>query len=224
MALWSAAATAGSGPTVLVLGDSLSAAYGIAQDRGWVALLQQRLAERRLPHRLVNASVSGETTRGGLTRLPRLLEEHRPGLVVIELGANDGLRGISDRVLADNLRGLVEAATKSGARVLLLGVRLPPNYGAAFNSRFDRVFDEVARETQTPLVPFFLKGVAEDRALMLPTACIRPRRRSRSCSRTSGRRWSPCSRRRVEGRRDFAPYGAEGRDRSARRNPMAERR
>ena len=168
MALWSAAATAGSGPTVLVLGDSLSAAYGIAQDRGWVALLQQRLAERRLPHRLVNASVSGETTRGGLTRLPRLLEEHRPGLVVIELGANDGLRGISDRVLADNLRGLVEAATKSGARVLLLGVRLPPNYGAAFNSRFDRVFDEVARETQTSLVPFFLKGVAEDRALMLP--------------------------------------------------------
>jgi len=168
VALWSAAATAGSGPTVLVLGDSLSAAYGIAQDRGWVALLQQRLAERGLPHRLVNASVSGETTRGGLTRLPRLLEEHRPGLVVIELGANDGLRGISDRVLADNLRGLVEAATKSGARVLLLGVRLPPNYGAAFNSRFDRVFDEVARETQTSLVPFFLKGVAEDRALMLP--------------------------------------------------------
>ena len=168
LALWSAAATAGSGPTVLVLGDSLSAAYGIAQDRGWVALLQQRLAERGLPHRLVNASVSGETTRGGLTRLPRLLEEHRPGLVVIELGANDGLRGISDRVLADNLRGLVEAATKSGARVLLLGVRLPPNYGAAFNSRFDRVFDEVARETQTSLVPFFLKGVAEDRALMLP--------------------------------------------------------
>lgn len=168
MALWSAAATAGSAPTVLILGDSLSAAYGIPQDRGWVALLQQRLAERGLPHRLVNASVSGETTRGGLTRLPRLLEEHRPGLVVIELGANDGLRGFSDRVFADSLRGLVEAATKSGARVLLLGVRLPPNYGAVFNARFDRVFDEVARETQTPLVPFFLKGVAEDRALMLP--------------------------------------------------------
>ncbi len=168
MTLWGSVAAAASAPTVLVLGDSLSAAYGIAQDRGWVALLQRRLADRGLPHRIVNASVSGETTRGGLTRLPRLLEEHRPDLVVIELGANDGLRGISDRVLADNLRGLVETSTGSGARVLLLGIRLPPNYGAAFNARFDRVFDEVARETQTPLVPFFLKGVAEDRELMLP--------------------------------------------------------
>ncbi|MCU0767817.1 MAG: GDSL-type esterase/lipase family protein, partial [Gammaproteobacteria bacterium] len=98
LVLWSAAATAGSGPAVLILGDSLSAAYGIPQDRGWVALLQRRIAERGLPHRIVNASVSGETTRGGLTRLPRLLEEHRPSLVVIELGANDGLRGIADRV------------------------------------------------------------------------------------------------------------------------------
>jgi acyl-CoA thioesterase-1 len=168
LVLWSAAATAGGSPAVLILGDSLSAAYGIPQDRGWVALLQRRLAERGLPHRIVNASVSGETTRGGLTRLPRLLEEHRPGLVVIELGANDGLRGIADRVLADNLRALVEMSKGSGARVLLLGIRLPPNYGAAFNARFDRVFDEVARETLTPLVPFFLKGVAEDRALMLP--------------------------------------------------------
>ncbi|MCU0972028.1 MAG: arylesterase [Gammaproteobacteria bacterium] len=168
LTLWGSVAAAASAPTVLVLGDSLSAAYGIAQDRGWVALLQRRLADRGLPHRIVNASVSGETTRGGLTRLPRLLEEHRPDLVVIELGANDGLRGISDRVLADNLRALVETSTGSGARVLLLGIRLPPNYGAAFNARFDRVFDEVARETQTPLVPFFLKGVAEDRELMLP--------------------------------------------------------
>lgn len=166
--LWSVAATAGNGSTVLVLGDSLSAAYGIPQDRGWVALLQRRLAERGLPHRIVNASVSGETTRGGLTRLPRLLEAHRPTLVVIELGANDGLRGISDRVLADNLRGLVETSKGAGARVLLLGIRLPPNYGAAFNARFDRVFREVARETETPLVPFFLEGVAEDRDLMLP--------------------------------------------------------
>ncbi len=168
LVLWSAAATAGSGPAVLILGDSLSAAYGIPQDRGWVALLQRRIAERGLPHRIVNASVSGETTRGGLTRLPRLLEEHRPSLVVIELGANDGLRGIADRVLAENLRALVEMSKVSGARVLLLGIRLPPNYGAAFNARFDRVFDEVARETLTPLVPFFLKGVAEERALMLP--------------------------------------------------------
>ena len=168
MTLWGSVATAASAPTVLVLGDSLSAAYGIAQDRGWVALLQRRLADRGLPHRIVNASVSGETTRGGLTRLPRLLDEHRPDLVVIELGANDGLRGISDRVLADNLRALVETSKGSGARVLLLGIRLPPNYGAAFNARFDRVFDAVARETQTPLVPFFLKGVAEDRDLMLP--------------------------------------------------------
>jgi acyl-CoA thioesterase-1 len=162
---WGAAWAA---PTVLVLGDSLSAAYGIPEDRGWVALLQRRLAEAGYQHRVVNASVSGETSVGGLNRLPRLLAEHTPAVVVVELGANDGLRGIAPKVLDENLRAAVAAARGAGARVLLLGVRLPPNYGGAFNARFERVYAGVADETGTPLVPFFLEGVAEDRALMLP--------------------------------------------------------
>ena len=153
---------------MLILGDSLSAAYGIPEDRGWVALLQRRLLETGHPHRVVNASVSGETSVGGLNRLPRLLAEHAPALVVLELGANDGLRGFAPQVLGDNLRAMVAASREAGAQVLLLGVRLPPNYGGAFNARFERVYATVADETGTPLVPFFLEGVAEDRALMLP--------------------------------------------------------
>jgi acyl-CoA thioesterase-1 len=159
---------AAAAPTVLVLGDSLSAAYGIAEDRGWVALLQQRLAEHGFPHRVVNASVSGETSVGGRNRLPRLLEEHRPAVLVVELGANDGLRGISPQVFSENLAAIVATGQDAGARVLLLGVRLPPNYGAIFNARFERVYASVADDTGTALVPFFLEGVAEDRGLMLP--------------------------------------------------------
>lgn len=162
---WGAAWAA---PTVLVLGDSLSAAYGIPEDRGWVALLQQRLTEAGLPHRVVNASVSGETSVGGRTRLPRLLAEHSPVVVVVALGANDGLRGIAPKVLGENLTAMVGAAREAGAEVLLLGVKLPPNYGGAFNARFERVYASVADDTDTPLVPFFLEGVAESRALMLP--------------------------------------------------------
>ncbi len=162
---WGAASAA---PTVLILGDSLSAAYGIPQDRGWVALLQRRLTEAGLPHRVVNASVSGETSAGGLSRLPRLLAEHAPALVVVELGANDGLRGIAPKVLGENLSALIGAARGAGAQVLLLGVKLPPNYGGAFNARFERTYASVAGETGTALVPFFLEGVAEDRSLMLP--------------------------------------------------------
>ena len=153
---------------MLVLGDSLSAAYGIPEDRGWVALLQRRLTEAGYPHRVVNASASGETSIGGLNRLPRLLAEHSPVVVVVELGANDGLRGIAPKVLGENLTAMVSAARAIGARVLLLGVKLPPNYGGAFNARFERVYASVADETATTLVPFFLEGVAEDRALMLP--------------------------------------------------------
>jgi len=163
---WLTAAAAA--PTVLVLGDSLSAAYGIAEDRGWVALLQQRLAARGYPHRVVNASVSGETSVGGRNRLPRLLEEHRPAVLVVELGANDGLRGISPQVFRENLAAIIAAGQEGGARVLLLGVKLPPNYGAIFNARFERVYASVADDTGTALVPFFLDGVAEDRKLMLP--------------------------------------------------------
>jgi acyl-CoA thioesterase-1 len=163
-----ACGAAWAAPTVLIFGDSLSAAYGIPEDRGWVALLQRRLAETGHPHRVVNASVSGETSVGGLNRLPRLLAEHAPAVVVLELGANDGLRGFAPQVLGDNLRAMVAASRGAGAQVLLLGVRLPPNYGGAFNARFERVYATVADETDAPLVPFFLEGVAEDRALMLP--------------------------------------------------------
>jgi acyl-CoA thioesterase-1 len=163
-----ACGAAWAAPTVLILGDSLSAAYGIPEDRGWVALLQRRLAETGHPHRVVNASVSGETSVGGLNRLPRLLAEHAPAVVVLELGANDGLRGFAPQVLGDNLRAIVAASRGAGAQVLLLGVRLPPNYGGAFNARFERVYAAVADETDIPLVPFFLEGVAEDRTLMLP--------------------------------------------------------
>jgi len=155
-------------PVLLVLGDSLSAAYGIGQDRGWVALMQQRLAERGHPHRVVNASVSGETSAGGLARLPQLLGQHRPAVVVIELGANDGLRAIPAKVLGENLRAMIDLAQAGGARVLLLGIRLPPNYGAVFNTRFEKVYAEVAAEKGVALEPFFLRGVAEQRALMQP--------------------------------------------------------
>jgi acyl-CoA thioesterase-1 len=165
--LASGLASAGS-PVLLVLGDSLSAAYNIGQDRGWVSLMQRRLARDGYPHRVVNASISGETSGGGLARLPRLLEEHRPAVVVIELGANDGLRALSAKVLGDNLRAMITASRAAGARVLLLGIRLPPNYGAAFNARFEKVYAEVAAEAGVALEPFFLRGIAERRELMLP--------------------------------------------------------
>ena len=164
----SCVAARAAAPTVLVLGDSLSAAYGIAEDRGWVALLQRRLAEMGFPHEVVNASVSGETSGGGLSRLPQLLAEHSPAVVVVELGANDGLRGIAPKVLGENLTAIIAAARRAGARVLLLGVRLPPNYGSVFNSRFERVYAGVAEETNSSFVPFFMEGVAEDRSLMQP--------------------------------------------------------
>lgn len=155
-------------PVLLVLGDSLSAAYGIGQDRGWVTLMQQRLVERGYPHRVVNASVSGETSAGGLARLPQLLGQHGPAVVVLELGANDGLRAIPAKVLGENLGAMIDAAQAAGAKVLLLGIRLPPNYGAAFNARFEKVYAEVAAEKGVAVEPFFLRGVAEQRTLMQP--------------------------------------------------------
>lgn len=153
-------------PLILVLGDSLSAAYGIDSNKGWVALLRERLSERGRAERIVNASVSGETTAGGVTRLSPLLERHRPDILVIQLGANDGLRGLPfDRTDA-NLTRLVQLGQASGAQVLLVGIRLPPNYGAAFTKGFQAIFPAVAKREGVPLVPWFLEGVAEDRALM----------------------------------------------------------
>ena len=153
-------------PTILVLGDSLSAAYGLRTEEGWVALLERRLVQAGLDYRVVNASISGDTTGGGLTRLPQALERHRPHLVVIELGANDGLRGLPFREIEANLTAQIGLARAAGAQVLLVGVRLPPNYGAAYTEGFQASLRKVAEAEAVPLAPDLLAGVAEDRQLM----------------------------------------------------------
>lgn len=165
-ALLFAPPVAAGAPVILVFGDSLSAGYGIDVREGWVALLQQRVQQQGYPHTVVNASVSGETTAGGRTRLPGALARHRPALVILELGANDGLRGLSLAQTRDNLAAMVRAAQKSGARVLLIGIHLPPNYGPAYTRSFHEIFGDLARRYRTALVPFLLEGVALDRTLM----------------------------------------------------------
>jgi acyl-CoA thioesterase-1 len=164
----------GSPPVLLVVGDSLSAAYGMETARGWVALLEERILTGGWSYRVVNASISGDTTRGGRSRLASLLERHRPAVVVIELGGNDGLRGIPPEETERNLEAMVRAADSAGARVLLVGIRLPPNYGTAFNERFRAVFGNVAARQGVPLVPFLLEGVGGDPGLMLEDG-IHPR-------------------------------------------------
>jgi len=151
-------------PTLLVLGDSLSAEYGLARDTGWVKLLEARLAQESLDYRVVNASISGETTAGGRSRLPALLSEWRPAVVVIELGANDGLRGLPLSSMESNLREMAQAARKSGAKVLIVGTRLPPNYGRELGARFHAVFARVAKDSDAAVAPFILEGFAEDLA------------------------------------------------------------
>ena len=141
---------------LLVLGDSISAAYGIEEAQGWVQLLRERLGEVEV----VNASISGETSSGGLARLPRLLQEHKPRWLIVELGGNDGLRGYSPQALQSNLQQMVQMAEKAGTRVLLLGMRIPPNYGRAYTEAFSAVYPQVARAEKVPLVPFFLEPVA----------------------------------------------------------------
>lgn len=165
--LWMLLLTTGvQAAPVLVLGDSLSAAYGIEREQGWVNLLRQRLVERGYALDVVNASVSGETTSGGLSRLPALLDTHAPSLVLIELGANDGLRGTPLEIVRGNLEQLVATAREHGARVLLIGNHLPPNYGPHYTEAFFNLFSEVASEQQIALVPFLLEGVADDWDLM----------------------------------------------------------
>ena len=164
--LLSAGATAQPRPasaTILVLGDSLSAEYGLARGTGWVRLLEQRLDARPgTKYTVVNASISGETTSGGVTRLPQLLATHRPAIVIIELGANDGLRGLPIDVMRANLKAMAEAARDAGARVLIVGIRVPPNYGREYAERFHASFAEVSRQTRAALAPFLLDGIAED--------------------------------------------------------------
>lgn len=151
---------------ILVLGDSLSAGYGLDAGAGWVDLLRHRLQDQGYPYRVINASISGDTTSGGLQRLPQALKQHHPAILIIELGGNDGLRGTPLQVMRGDLRKLIAMGRHAGARVLLLGVRLPPNYGSAYVAAFEHVYVQVARETDTPLVAHLMQGVATHRALM----------------------------------------------------------
>ncbi len=164
-------AQANEPPVLLVLGDSLSAEYGLRRDSGWVKRLADRLEQQRDVHaryRVVNASMSGETTSGGLTRIPDLLKTHRPAVVVIELGANDGLRGLPLAALRANLRAIIKACRGAKARVLLVGMRLPPNYGRTYAEQFFESFGQVARDEKVPHVPFLLDGFSEKSALFQP--------------------------------------------------------
>jgi acyl-CoA thioesterase-1 len=149
--------------TVLVWGDSLSAGYGLRAQQSWPSLLGERISAARLPHKVVNASISGETTAGGLARLPAALETHKPSVVVIELGANDGLRGLPVRAMAANLQAMIDASRKAGAQVLLVGMRMPPNYGPDYTTRFEASFRDLAKANRLRLVPFMMEGFADQR-------------------------------------------------------------
>ncbi|HVH33155.1 MAG TPA: arylesterase [Tahibacter sp.] len=163
---WLPAVVAAASGNVLVLGDSLSAAHGIAPEAGWVTLLQQRLDASAAPRRVINASISGETTAGGLARLPALLKEHAPTLVLIELGANDGLRGLPLTEIRANLGKLLTQVRDTKARTVLIGIELPVNYGPQYRDGLRAMYRDLAGEFNVPLVPFLLEGVALDPALM----------------------------------------------------------
>lgn len=173
----SSAGSTADHPTLLVMGDSLSAAYGLERpEDGWVSLLAARLDDEA---QVVNASISGETSAGGATRLPELLRQHSPDIVLLELGANDGLRGLSPSQMRSNLESMIEKSQASGAQVVLLGIDIPPNYGDAYRSAFTGVFEDLAERHELPLVPFLLEGVALEDALMQddglhPTAKAQP--------------------------------------------------
>jgi acyl-CoA thioesterase I len=153
---------------LLVVGDSLSAEYGLASGTGWVALLGDKIRQQKLEADIVNASVSGETTSGGRTRLPALLKKHNPDIVIIELGANDGLRGLPVAAAEANLRAMVEQSRSAGAQVLLVGMRMPPNYGRDYADKFFAMFGALSREVKAPLAPFMLDGVADKTELFQP--------------------------------------------------------
>ena len=166
--------------TILVLGDSLSAGYGVKVDATWVALLQRKLTDQGYGYRVVNASISGDTTGGARSRLPRALELHKPSILVLELGGNDGLRGLPLKQVRGNFEYLIEQAQAAGARVVLVGMRMPPNYGAEYANSFHALYGELAKKYRLPLVDFFLDGVALDDSLMQadgihPTAAAQPK-------------------------------------------------
>ncbi len=182
---WAAfpAAAAGKAPVILIVGDSLSAEYGLKRGDGWVPLLDKRLSDQKIPATVINASISGDTTAGGRARLPGLLAQHQPTHVVLELGANDALRGLPLAATEDNLLQMTKAAQAAGAQVLLVGIQVPPNYGSDYTRRFEAIFAKVSGATKAPLVPFLLKGVADspDAAMLFqadrihPTAAAQPR-------------------------------------------------
>jgi acyl-CoA thioesterase-1 len=147
--------------TLLVVGDSLSAEYGLPRGSGWVALLEQQLGRDKSPWRVVNASISGDTTAGGRARLPSLLKQHQPSIVIIELGANDALRGFPLAMTEDNLQAMIQACQALSAKVLLVGMQVPPNYGADYSADFSKMFTRLAKKRKTAVVPFLLKGIAD---------------------------------------------------------------
>jgi acyl-CoA thioesterase I len=153
---------------VLVYGDSLSTAYGMPERRGWVALLEERLKRERPDYSVANASISGETTAGGLARIGKVLERQKPTIVILELGANDGLRGLPVAAMKQNLSAIIEQSQKAGAKVLLVGMRLPPNYGDPYTKAFERVFADLAKSHRTALLPYLLEGVGDKTELFQP--------------------------------------------------------
>lgn len=178
--LWVALVQSAAAGTLLIVGDSISAAFGLETRQGWVSLLEERLREAAPQWQVVNASRSGETSAGGRSRLPALLERHAPQLVLIELGGNDGLRGQPPAQMQANLAAMIEAAQAGDARVLLLGMKLPPNYGPRYGDAFEQVYRQLATDYRVPLVPFFLEGVGGVGTLMQadgihPNAAAQPR-------------------------------------------------
>lgn len=164
------------GAVILVVGDSLSAEYGLKRGEGWVPLMEKRIAEQRIPATVVNASISGDTTSGGRSRLPGLLAQHKPTHVILELGGNDALRGLPLKGTEDNLTAMTKAAQAAGAKVLIVGMQVPPNYGGDYTRRFEGLFKTVADANKAALVPFLLKGVADapDAASLFQTDRIHP--------------------------------------------------
>jgi len=153
-------------PTVIVFGDSLSAGYGVDFDQTWVALLQSRLESQGYEHRVINASISGETTEGGQTRIKQALENFESDLVILELGGNDGLRGFPTEVIKDNIRSIIETTRTHGAAIVILGIRIPTNYGARYTQAFEAIYRELAEEFDVPWIEFFMEGIALNDELM----------------------------------------------------------
>jgi acyl-CoA thioesterase I len=161
-----AAPASASGPVILVLGDSLSSAYGISDQQGWVNLLREKLDKSGYPHAVVNASVSGDTTRDALSRLDAAIERHRPDIAIVELGGNDGLRALSIDTIASNLSRILGTLRENGARIVLAGMRMPPNYGPVYTEAFEALYPVLADEFDAALIPFFMDGVASEPGLM----------------------------------------------------------